>query len=63
LTNYYNILERLTGRESVARKAHYVVEKRASGLIIRETTGDLLQDGTSPLLEAISLTFTPAARK
>ncbi len=39
--------------ESVARKADYVKQKNASGLIIWTLLGDCLKDGRTPLLDAI----------
>ena len=42
---------------SVALKAEYVKKQGAAGLIIWEITGDLLPDGSAPLLDAITKTF------
>ncbi len=44
--------------ESVARKADYVKEKNAAGLIVWTLQGDRLKDGRTPLLEAIYKRFT-----
>ncbi len=45
--------------ESVRLKAHYILEKNAGGLIIREITCDYMPDGKTPLLDAIYTTFHP----
>jgi len=45
---------------SIALKASYVVEKGANGLIIWEITGDYLEDGSTPLLDAINNVFNNA---
>ena len=43
--------------ESIHAKAAFVVDHHLRGLIIWELTGDLMPDGSSPLLEAIATTF------
>ncbi len=47
------ILVSFDDEESVARKADYVKEHNASGLIIWPLQGDCLKDGQTPLLDAI----------
>jgi len=52
------ILVSFDDEESVARKADYVKEKNAGGLIIWTLMGDHLKDGRTPLLDAIYKRFT-----
>ncbi|MGH7496566.1 MAG: glycoside hydrolase family 18 protein [bacterium] len=52
------ILVSFDDEESVARKADYVKEKNAGGLIIWTLLGDGLKDGRTPLLDAIYDRFT-----
>lgn len=52
------ILVSFDDEESVARKADYVKEKKAGGLIIWTLLGDCLKDGRTPLLDAIYDRFT-----
>ena len=51
------ILVSFDDEESVARKADYVKEKNASGLIIWTLLGDGMKDGRTPLLDAIYARF------
>jgi len=39
--------------QSVKAKAQYVVDHNAGGVIVWEITGDFLEDGTTPLLDAL----------
>lgn len=48
--------------ESVRAKAQYVLDHHARGVIIWEITGDFLDDGTTPLLDAITGVFTPPGK-
>jgi chitinase len=43
--------------ESVKLKAAYVKEKKSRGVIIWEITGDVMEDGSTPLLDAINTGF------
>jgi chitinase len=49
--------------ESVAFKARYVLEHGARGVIIWESTGDYMPDGTTPLLDVISSHFNISRQK
>ena len=53
----WNLLVSYDDAESVRRKAHYVLDRAARGLIIWEITGDYLPDESHPLLEAIDRVF------
>ncbi len=52
------ILVSYDDEESVARKADYVKEKNAAGLIVWTLQGDRLKDGSTPLLDLIHNRFT-----
>lgn len=52
------ILVSFDDEESIARKADYVKEKNAAGLIVWTLQGDRLNDGRTPLLDVIHNRFT-----
>jgi chitinase len=49
----WNLLVSFDDEESIRAKAQYVLDNRASGVIIWEITGDYFDDGTTPLLDVI----------
>ncbi|HXX63869.1 MAG TPA: glycosyl hydrolase family 18 protein [Bacteroidota bacterium] len=53
----WNMLVSYDDEQSVTAKARYVLDCGARGLIIWELTGDLMPDGTHPLLDALHRTF------
>ncbi len=53
-----NMLISFDDEESVARKAEYVLDHNARGLIIWPLMGDYLNDGSTPLLEVIHKKFS-----
>jgi chitinase len=53
----WNMLVSYDDEESIRRKARYVLDRGARGLIVWEITGDYLADGSHPLLEAIDRVF------
>ena len=44
--------------ESIKLKAEYVVDHKARGVIIWEITGDYLEDGRTPLMDALNAVFS-----
>jgi chitinase len=44
--------------ESISLKAQYVVDHKAGGVIIWEITGDYLEDGKTPLMDALYTVFS-----
>ncbi len=46
--------------ESIREKARYVVDHGAHGVIIWEITGDVMPDGTTPLLNSLDAVFRPS---
>ena len=44
--------------ESISLKAKYVVDHKARGVIIWEITGDYLEDGKTPLMDALYTVFS-----
>jgi chitinase len=44
--------------ESISLKAQYVVDHKARGVIIWEITGDYLEDGKTPLMDALYAVFS-----
>jgi len=53
-----NMLISLDDEASVARKADYIIQNNAGGLIIWPLMGDYLKDGRSPLLDVIDQKFS-----
>lgn len=53
-----NILISYDDEEAVARKAEYIIQNNAGGLIIWPLLGDYLKDGRTPLLDVISQKFS-----
>ena len=53
----HNILVSLDDEESVALKAEYVIKNNAAGIIIWPLMGDYLNNGKTPLLDAIHRKF------
>lgn len=53
-----NIVISYDDQQSVAAKANYVLQHNLRGAIIWEITGDYLNDGTTPLLDALYNTFS-----
>ena len=44
--------------ESIGLKAQYIVDHKARGVIIWEITGDYMEDGKTPLLDALNAAFS-----
>lgn len=48
--------------ESLRLKAQFVMDRDVRGIIIWEITGDMLEDGTTPLLGAVHSTLHPSSK-
>jgi chitinase len=53
----YPTLVSYDDERSIGLKAQYVVDQKAAGLIVWEITGDYMDDGSTPLLDAIVTKF------